>query len=130
MRLLIDTHFLSWLSLKPKKIDRREMALMKRSELLVSVVSIQELRIKCVKFERTRHRRDDLLDPVEALRYIAENTLQLMPLTGEVCATALDTPLSHTDPFDEQLLIHAQYLGVRLLTRDTKLIGHPLAISA
>lgn len=130
MRLLIDTHFVSWLALRPNKIDRRELAIMKRSELLVSVVSIQELRIKWVKFERIRHRRDDLLDPIEALQYIAEKALQLMPLTGEVCATALDAPLSHTDPFDEQLLIHAQYLGVKLLTRDTKLIGHPLALTA
>lgn len=130
MRLLVDTHFLSWLALKPKKIDRREMALMRRSELLVSAVTIQELRIKWVKFEHTRHRRDDLLDPVEALTYVGQKALQLMPLTGEVCAMALDTPLLHTDPFDEQLLIHAQHLGVKLLTRDTKLIGHPLALSA
>jgi PIN domain nuclease of toxin-antitoxin system len=54
----------------------------------------------------------------------------LLPLTGEICATALDTPLPHDDPFDELLLIHAQYLGIKLLTRDTKLLDHPLAISA
>jgi PIN domain nuclease of toxin-antitoxin system len=130
LKLLIDTHFVSWLAFRPHKLDRRELALIKRSELLVSVVSIQELRIKWVKFERTRHRRDDLLDPAEALTYIARNEIPLMPLTGEICATILDMPLLHDDPFDEQLLIHAQYLGVKLLTRDSKLIDHPLAIAA
>lgn len=130
MRLLLDTHFLSWLALKPEKLDRREIALMRRSELLVSTTSIIELRIKWRKFERTRHRRNDLLDPARALEYVAEKGLELLPLTGEVCATALDTPLPHDDPFDELLLIHAQYLGVKLLTRDTRLIDHPLAINA
>lgn len=130
MRLLIDTHFLSWLALKPKKLDRAEVALMRRSELLVSTASIIELRIKWVKFARARHRRDDLLDPATALEYVIEKGLELLPLTGEVCATSLDTPLPHDDPFDELLLIHAQYLGIKLLTRDTKLLDHPLAISA
>ena len=130
MRLLLDTHFLSWLALKPQKLDRAEVALMKRSELLVSATSISELRIKWAKFAGSRNRRDDLLDPVKALQHVAENQLELAPLTGAICATSLDTPLPHDDPFDELLLIHAQYLGVKLLTRDTKLLDHPLAISA
>ncbi|MEN2786803.1 type II toxin-antitoxin system VapC family toxin [Sphingomonas qilianensis] len=130
MRLLIDTHFLSWLVLAPKKIGRGEMALMSRSDLLVSAASILELRIKQEKFARSPHRLRDLLDPAEALDYVGSYGLELLALSGDVCATALNTPMSHSDPFDELLLIHAQYLGVKLLTRDTKLLDHPLAISA
>lgn len=130
MRLLLDTHFLSWLALNPKKLDRAEAALMKRSELLVSTASIIELRIRWVKFADSRHRRDDLLDPAKSLEYVVERELELLPLSEEVRATSLDTPLPHDDPFDELLLIHAQYIGIKLLTRDTKLLDHPLAISA
>lgn len=130
MTVLLDTHFLSWLVLAPKKIDRHEKALMSRSDLLVSAATILELRIKRQKFARSPHRLKDLLDPAEALAHIAGNGLDLMPLTGEMCATSLDTPMGHSDPFDELLLIHAQYLGVKLLTRDTRLIGHPLALTA
>jgi PIN domain nuclease of toxin-antitoxin system len=37
--------------------------------------------------------------------------------------------MPHKDPFDEMLLIHAQQLGARFLTRDRLLVDHPLAIS-
>jgi PIN domain nuclease of toxin-antitoxin system len=37
--------------------------------------------------------------------------------------------LGHKDPFDELLLVQAQEEGMRLLTRDAKLVGHPYAVS-
>jgi hypothetical protein len=36
--------------------------------------------------------------------------------------------LPHADPFDELLLVQAQLEGLKLLTRDAKLLGHPLGI--
>jgi PIN domain nuclease of toxin-antitoxin system len=38
-------------------------------------------------------------------------------------------PLPHKDPFDELLLMQAQEEGLRLLTREARLVAHPLAIS-
>jgi PIN domain nuclease of toxin-antitoxin system len=43
-------------------------------------------------------------------------------------AAELAQPLAHKDPFDELLLVQAQEEGMCLLTRDTKLIGHPFAV--
>ena len=40
----------------------------------------------------------------------------------------VDPPLPHKDPFDEMLLVHAHRLGARLMTRDRKLLGHPLTV--
>ncbi len=51
-----------------------------------------------------------------------------MALTPDQAAASLKHPTPHRDPFDEILLIQAQELGVRLLTRDRLLIGHPLAL--
>jgi len=129
VKLLLDTHFLQWIVTEPDQIARRERALISRSDIVVSPVSIWEMRIKSEKHDRNR-RRLDLPDPVKAMRFIIDNEMNLVPLTGEECATPLDTPMAHHDPFDELLLVHAQCLGARLLTRDEKLIDHPLAISA
>jgi PIN domain nuclease of toxin-antitoxin system len=38
-------------------------------------------------------------------------------------------PLGHADPFDELLMVQAQVEGMRLLTRDSRLVGHPLAVT-
>ena len=56
--------------------------------------------------------------------------VQFEPLTPEQAAAALIEPLRHKDPFDALLLTQAQELGVRLLTRDGLLRGHPLAYFA
>lgn len=129
MRLLLDTHFVQRLVAEPAKITRQEHALMSRNDLVVSSVSIWEFRIKWDKHGGNLRRRD-LLDPAKAMRFITENEVALAPLTGEVCAASLAVPIEHHDPFDVMLLVHAQCLGARLLTRDSALIDHPLAISA
>ena len=50
-------------------------------------------------------------------------------LTAVHAAAELAQPLGHKDPFDEWLLVQAQEEGMRLLTRDAKLTGHPLAFA-
>ena len=42
----------------------------------------------------------------------------------------LREPFAHTDPFDLLLLVQAQAEGIKLLTRDAKLLRHPLAVQA
>ena len=41
----------------------------------------------------------------------------------------LDVAIPPRDPFDELLLVQAQAEGLRLLTVDRRLVGHPLAIT-
>ncbi|MFC3579808.1 type II toxin-antitoxin system VapC family toxin [Sphingomonas hylomeconis] len=128
MRILLDTHFVQRLVAEPTKISRSEHALMSRNDLVVSSVSIWEFRIKWDKHGGMRRR--DLLDPHKALQFVIDNEMELAPLTGTDCAASLDVAIDHHDPFDVMLLVHAQCLGARLLTRDTRLLDHPLAISA
>ena len=52
-----------------------------------------------------------------------------LPLTTAHATRELDTPLNHKDPFDELLLVQAQEEGLKLLTADRWIIGHPLAIA-
>jgi PIN domain nuclease of toxin-antitoxin system len=53
----------------------------------------------------------------------------LLPPTAAHAAAGLDQPLGHNDPFDELLLVQAPEEGMRLLTRDARLAGHPFAIA-
>ncbi|MEG3087653.1 type II toxin-antitoxin system VapC family toxin [Sphingomonas sp. PB4P5] len=129
MRLLLDTHFVQRLVAEPNKITRQEHMLMSRNDLVVSSVSIWEFRIKWDKHGANSQRRD-LLDPATAMRFITQNEVELAPLTGTDCSAVLAVPIEHHDPFDIMLLVHAQCLDARLLTRDSVLLDHSLAISA
>jgi PIN domain nuclease of toxin-antitoxin system len=130
VKLLIDTHYLIWLANDPDEIATAEHALLGQNsgQVYVSPVSIWELRLKWEALDRHGARKGALA-PEIAMAFIEEADLKLVPLTGADCAMTLDTPMPHKDPFDEMLLIHAQQLGARLLTRDRLLVDHPLAIS-
>lgn len=128
MRLLLDTHVLIWLSHAPDELSNAARGLLDRSStrVFVSAATLWELRIK---WSRSAARvREELLDPLIAISFAAQQGFELAALGPEDCVTSLDPPLGHRDPFDEQLLIHAQRLGAKLLTRDRKLIGHPNAL--
>ena len=129
MKLLIDTHVLVWFATDRSKLKQGEQdALYDRAtELLLSTISLWELRAK-VRAERRRDKRDLTLDPSGAIAFCAEANIAIETMT---IADLLEPPLAvdpeHGDPFDEMLLVHAQRLGAKLLTRDGKLLGHPLA---
>ena len=130
MKLLLDTHFLLWLMLRPAQISRLEQAEIESAESLhASVVSLWEIRIKWNSLDRHGHRKGDT-SPEDAMMFIDKSDMRLWPLTGADCIEPLDPPLTHKDPFDEMLIVHAQRLGARLLTRDRLLANHPVALVA
>ena len=55
--------------------------------------------------------------------------MDLRTWTVSHAARQLETPISHNDPFDELLLIQAQEEGLKLLTADRQIVGHPLTIT-
>lgn len=129
MNILLDTHFVVWSAIDPRRLNARERALLERSDstLLCSAVSIWELRLKWHSFAKSGARKGSA-DPTTVLRYALDVGWSLLDLTPDHAMTALETPLDHTDPFDELLLVQAQVEGLRLLTRDAKLLAHPLTI--
>ena len=48
-------------------------------------------------------------------------------LEAEDVLERLEPPSPNRDPYDEMLLVHAQRMDARLLTRDRALADHPLA---
>lgn len=128
MRLLLDTHILLWAIVDPGLLSIHEDRLLRATgtEVYVSAVSIWEIRIKSNTFDRSGARKLET-SPLAALAFVGEMGWNMVALTAAHAAAALRDPVPHKDPFDELLLVQAQEDGLRLLTRDRSLAGHPLA---
>jgi PIN domain nuclease of toxin-antitoxin system len=126
---LLDTHIAIWAALDPDALTDAERGQMAGVDtpLVLSAVAVWELRLKWHSFHISGTRKG-LVDPASVVAFAAAMDWELLPLTARHAAAELARPLGHKDPFDELLLVQAQEEGMRLLTRDVKLIGHPLAV--
>ncbi len=131
MRILLDTSYVFDFMDRPEMFleSERRILAARETELFVSAVSIWEMRIKYNARHRSGERKSrfSLSDVVVAL---STQHVTLLPVTARHAASELATPLAHKDPFDEMLMVQAQEEGLRLLTVDRHLVGHPLAIKA
>jgi PIN domain nuclease of toxin-antitoxin system len=129
--LLLDTHIAVWLATDRNQLSMGELAAIiePSNEIIVSAVSVWELGIKWQKFFRSGERRGPM-DPAEFLLALNQMGMPVLPLTAELAAARLSTSAVHGDPFDTMLLTIAQETNAKLLTRDEKLRGHPLALHA
>ena len=130
MRILLDTYYLYGLMAARGQFSGAERRFFDEHEaqLHVSAVSIWEMRLKY----HARHvsgERKSPFDPNEVVVALERQEAAFLPLTTGHAARELDTPLDHRDPFDELLLVQAQEEGLKLLTTDRWIIGHPLAIT-
>lgn len=125
---MLDTHVLIWLASDRSRLSAIERTAISdtANELIVSAISIWEVRTKSRATVR-RGRGETLIDPRAILRFCSDRQIETISVEPEDCATALIYPISHHDPFDEMILVHAQRVGARLLTRDRDLRHHPLA---
>ncbi len=129
MRLLLDTHIVIWTVFDPTALSEAERGWMANSEmpLVLSAVAVWELRLKWHSLRISGGRKGPV-DPAAVVAFAAAVDWEFLPLTAHHAAAALLHPLDHKDPFDELLLVQAQESGMRLLTRDAKLAGHPFAV--
>lgn len=125
MRLLLDTHILIAL------VDRRLSALTQpmpdgmsdpNSYLFVSVASLWEIAIKARLGKlNIGFRPRDLPSAVEQAR------IEVLIVNHHHVLAELDPEPPTRDPFDRLLLAQCQVEGLKLVTLDRALIGHPLA---
>jgi PIN domain nuclease of toxin-antitoxin system len=130
LRLLLDTHIAIWAALDPDAMTADERGLMAAADtpLVLSAVAVWELRLKWHSLHISGSRKGPV-EPASVVAFATAMNWELMPLTARHAAADLAPPLRHKDPFDELLLVQAQEEGMRLLTRDAKLIGHPFAVA-
>lgn len=131
MRILLDTTYLYRFMEATAALtesDRRFFSA-RDLQLHASAVSIWEMRLK----HSARHasgERKSRFDPNDVIPVLENQGVTFLPMTIRHAACALETPLGHRDPFDELLLVQAQEEGLRLLTVDRLLAGHPLAVAS
>jgi len=130
LRLLLDTHIAVWAALDPNALTEAERKLMASAgtQLVLSAVAVWELRLKWQSFHISGGRKGPL-DPEVVVAFARAIDWELLPLTAGHAVVELAQPLRHKDPFDELLLVQAQEEEMRLLTRDAKLVGHPLTVA-
>ena len=131
MRVLLDTSYLYDFMDRPGKLSDSERRVLsaRGTEFHVSAVSIWEMRLK----HNARHpsgERKSRFSPDDVVSALEEQDVTFLPMTMRHAASELEAPLDHKDPFDELLLVQAQEEGLRLLTADRRLAGHPLAVAA
>ena len=131
MRLLLDTSYLYDLMDKPGAFLEQERRILaaRDAEFHVSSVSLWELRLK----HNARHPSGDRksrFSPKDVVTALADQEVRFLPMNVAHAVQELRTPLRHKDPFDELLLVQAQEEGLKLLTADRLLAGHPHAVSA
>ena len=131
MRLLLDTHIAVWAVLDPDALTAAERGLLGAADapLVLSAVAVWELRLKWHSFHISGGRKGPV-DPASVVAFAAAMDWELLPLAARHAAAELTQPLGHKDSFDELLLVQAQEEGMRLLTRDAKLVSHPFAVAA
>ncbi len=127
MKLLLDTHYVYGLSGSPGRLLEREEKFLKTysQRFIVSAVSIWEIRLKWRAFDRAGARKGPA-DPKDVLEVLTKEFVEFLSLTPAHAAAELEQPIAHRDPFDELLLAQAQTEGLKLLSRDRELLGHPL----
>ncbi len=131
MRVLLDTSFLYDLMAAYGEFSEsiRGFAAEHDAEFFVIAVSIWEMRLKYHAFHPSGERKSPY-DPNDVLAILQEQDVTFLSVEPRHAARELETPIPHRDPFDELLLVHAQEEGLKLLTQDRQLSGHPLAVTA
>ena len=130
MRILLDTSYLNDLMAAPgrlSEVERRFLA-QPETQIYVSTVSIWEMRLKHNARRRTGLRKSPF-DPNDVIAVLKGQHVSFLPITVRHAARELDTPLEHKDPFDELLIVQAQEEGLKLLTTDQQMAGHPLTVT-
>ena len=130
MRILLDTFYLYRFMEETAPLFEGELRFLdaEEAEIYVSAVSIWEMRLKHHARFLSGERKSPY-DPVDVVTALKDQDVRFLPVNMSHAARELETPIAHKDPFDELLLVQAQEEGLKLLTRDRLLVGHPLAIS-
>ena len=116
-RLLLDTHLVLAL-LEPATANEAWTC----ETLFASVGSLWEIAIKV-----RRGRLDLAVHPARLEERLDGFGCTLLPVTGKQVVAEVEPWPATNDPFDRLLLAVCSVEGLRLVTRDRHLVGHPLA---
>ncbi len=128
MRLLLDTHVLIWLA-----EGHADLPVASR-DLIDRAASKDGLAVSSISFWETAmlaHRGRIVLSQPLAMwrtRVVSVPGLAELPLEGDVAIEAVELPGElHPDPADRMIVATARVFGLRLATRDRRLLAYSAA---
>lgn len=125
MTFLLDTHAFLWFALSDSRLSQtgKELISTPSNRLFLSPASYWEIAIK-VSLGRYELSDDFGLFMREQ---IAENSLDILPITLEHAAIVARLPFHHRDPFDRMLVAQAIGEKTPILSCDTTLDAYEIA---
>ncbi|HXZ41663.1 MAG TPA: type II toxin-antitoxin system VapC family toxin [Terriglobales bacterium] len=125
MKALLDTHAFLWAIAEDKKLSRRAQEIFAGpSDLWFSVASVWEIMIK------VRTSRLPLPSPTGpyVVRKLAENRIDVLPISLDHVLRIEDLPLHHRDPFDRILIAQSLEENLPLVTADPLFDRYPVQL--
>jgi PIN domain nuclease of toxin-antitoxin system len=122
MKFLLDTHFVVWLPIGGRGLNRAARALLnsKENEFVFSDASLWEIALK-----RERYGKKFAFDPREIRRQMVENGYEELPVSGAHVAALEGLAPINKNPFDRLLIAQAMVEGITLLTADAAVARYP-----
>jgi len=116
--ILLDTHVVIWLALEPARIARRARAAIEETRLRSEGLAISDITLLEIAAAENKG-RIKLDASLETFLSEVESRFVLLPITGRVCARAMELPASYPkDPADRVIGATALVEGLPLVTAD------------
>jgi PIN domain nuclease of toxin-antitoxin system len=121
VRLLLDTHVLLW-ALAGKRLSREAKAAIQDpgNAVFVSAATLWELSIKASLGR--------IAMPDDLAAVLADQDIEVLPITGAHALAVGDLPPLHRDPFDRMLVAQARTEKLVLVTRDADLARYDVEV--
>ena len=133
MRILLDTNQILFVAKEPERLTENSKKILSSvgTELWISTISLWEIKLKTEATYQTGKSRPPLTQPInQMIAYFLRKGMQILALEAAHITASLSVALLHKNPFDNLLILQTQVCGLKLLTSDKKLAGHPFVIIA
>ncbi len=121
-RAILDTHILLWWLAEPEKLSKKQFEIISsaNSQILVSVASIWEIRIK--------ESLGKLEVPTDLVNLIKENGFEFISIHPHHADYVKDLPQIHKDPFDRMIIAQGKLEGLKILSSDKIFGGYDVEV--
>lgn len=124
MKLLLDTHTFLWFIDDSPRLSSRAKALLESdADLLLSAGSLWEISIKVSAGKLALAQSFDVFVP----RQLADNDIEMLPISLAHLGVVSTLPFHHRDPFDRLLIAQAMIEQVPIVGADTAFDAYSVA---